>query len=149
MRGCGYFCVGLLLMVAGCSSGPKPSEPSRNPEQASQIYGPPLSEGEFRHLAIGNTLFRPLASGGTTVVYVAPDQQIRLRVQTADGRLGTDAGQETLSPDQVCWHWQRAGNQCFRYYWNGRLLTLEDVDNNLLPAQFLVKQGDSEKLQVR
>lgn len=145
----------LMLAVAGCasdqaqkqSSGASPAAtPGPAARQAAASFGTQLTAGQFRELVVGNTLFRPLQIGATTVVYVAPDDSLKLRVQTPEGKMTFDRGREVLSSDTVCWLWEHAGKTCFRYYWSGRLITLEDVDNKMLPAQFLIQKGNAEDL---
>ena len=74
----------LMLAVAGCasdqaqkqSSGAPPAAapgPASAALQTAPSFGAPLTPSEFRQLVSGNTLFRPLKNGTTTVVYVAPD----------------------------------------------------------------------------
>ena len=144
----------VILAVAGCASNqaqrqsavPPPAAQGAAAQKAAFPYGPPLSPTQYRELVVGNTLFRPLQSGATTLVYVASDQSLKLRIQAPDGKVKTDVGHEVLSSTQVCWQWQRAGKDCFRYYWNGRLITLVDINNTMLPAQFLVQKGNPESL---
>ena len=143
--------VALALAIAGCAAnqGPQAAAPEAAIPVAGQAplpYGPPLSPLHYHRLVIGNTLFRPLQDGGTTVIYVAPDQSLKLRIQTPSGQISTDVGRETLEPGKVCWLWHRAGTTCFHYFWSGRLMTFVDVGNRILPAQFLVQQGNAEGL---
>ncbi len=91
-------------------------------------------------------MFRPLQTGGTTLIYVAPDQSLKLRITLPDGRVLSDSGRETVAPGKVCWQWTKAGNDCFSYFWSGRLLTFVPVNGSILPAQFLVQKGNSANL---
>lgn len=141
--------VALALAVAGCAAhqgqqGAVAAKPA--PAPAAFPYGPPLSPQHYRELVVGNTLFRPLQDGATTVIFVAPDQSLKLRIQAPNGQVSTDTGRETLEPGKVCWQWERAGTNCFHYYWSGRLMTFVDMGNRLLPAQFLVQKGNAEGL---
>ncbi len=142
----------LALAVAGCttkeqSAAAAPTSVAKSSSQATfASYGSPLTPHEYRLLVDGNTLFRPLTLGGVTAIYVAPGQFVRLRLQTAEGKIATDKGRQTISSNEVCWRWEHIGSQCFRYYWNGRLLTFVDVGNHILPAQFLVQKGNPESL---
>jgi hypothetical protein len=142
----------LTLALAGCTtkeqsvnSAPVSVAKSDSKSPAAS-YGYPLTPHEYRLLVDGNTLFRPLALGGVTAIYVAPGQFVRLRLQTAEGKIATDKGHQTISSNEICWRWERIGTQCFRYYWNGRILTFVDVDNQILPTQFLVQKGNPERL---
>jgi len=147
-----------VWLIGGCAAnqGAQPSA-AATPAPAAQAapgspsvsttLGPPLSEAQFRTLVVGNTLFRPLATGGTTVIYVASDQSMRLRIVSTGGKAVSDKGRETLSPDKVCWEWEHAGSPlCFKYYWNGRLLTLEAIGSKIQPSQFLIEKGNAEKI---
>jgi len=139
--------VALAFALAGCAANQgQPGAVAAKPAPAAFPYGPPLSPRYYRTLVVGNTLFRPLQDGATTVIFVAPDQSLKLRVQAPNGQVSTDTGRETLEPGKVCWQWQRAGTDCFRYYWSGRLLTFVDMSNRMLPAQFLVQKGNAEGL---
>jgi len=142
--------VALVLAVAGCAANQSQqgTAPAAKPagQKVALPYGPPLSPLHYHRLVIGNTLFRPLQDGGTTVIYVAPDQSLKLRIQAPNGQISTDTGRETLEPGKVCWLWQRAGTTCFHYFWSGRLMTFVDVGNRILPAQFLVQKGNAEGL---
>ncbi len=144
--------IALTLAVAGCAANEgqpgqgQPGAVTAKPAPAAFPYGPPLSPRYYRTLVVGNTLFRPLQDGATTVIFVAPDQSLKLRIQAPNGQVSTDTGRETLEPGKVCWQWQRAGTNCFHYYWSGRLLTFVDMDNRMLPAQFLVQKGNAEGL---
>lgn len=155
-----HLAVGATLMaaLAGCaanqtqtaSSAPTPAGTAMSAPQGGQpqnaAYGAPLTPQNYADLVVGNTLFRPLQSGGTTTIYVAPDQSMKLKIQTADGRVLQDSGRETLAPEQVCWQWSRAGTDCFHYYWSGRLLTFVSTGDAVLPAQFLVQKGNAAGL---
>lgn len=139
--------VGAALMVtlAGCATGQAP-KPAANVQAQKPDYGLQLTPKHYAELVVGNTLFRPLQDGGTTVIYVAPDQSLKLRIQTPSGRILTDTGHETLEPGKVCWQWAHAGNDCFVYYWSGRIMTFVPTEGSILPAQFLVQKGNAEGL---
>ncbi|WP_174502830.1 hypothetical protein [Acidiphilium sp. C61] len=105
-------------------------------------YGQPLTKVGFLHLTLGNTLYRPLADGGRTSIYVAPSGQLTMRLVGADGRVVDEAGVQSVNSKDACWSLK--GKQqplCFSPYWNGRLMTLRFVDAHVLPAQFLVERG--------
>ena len=138
----------LMAALAGCAANqaPKPAAAPVSAQAQRPDYGVQLTPKHYAELVVGNTLFRPLQSGGTTVIYVAPDQSLKLRIQAPDGHILTDTGHETLAPGKVCWQWTHAGNDCFVYYWSGRLLTFVPTENSILPAQFLVQKGNAEGL---
>ncbi len=105
-------------------------------------YGQPLTKIGFLHLTLGNTLYRPLADGGRTSIYVAPGGQLTMRVVSPEGHVVDETGIQSVNPKDACWSLK--GKQqplCFRPYWNGRLMTLLFVGANVLPAQFLVERG--------
>jgi hypothetical protein len=152
MRGLVISICCLALALAGCTakdqsaSATSVSVAKSDSENPAASYGSPLTPHEYRLLVVGNTLFRPLALGGVTAIYIAPGQFVRLRLQTAEGKIATDKGRQTISSNEICWRWERIGTQCFRYYWNGRLLTFVDVENHILPTQFLVQKGNPERI---
>lgn len=146
----------LMAALAGCANtqtppsaappisaqAPMGAQASAGAQTQSSDYGAQLTPEHYSELVAGNTLFRPLQSGGTTLIYIAPDQSLKLRIQTQDGRVLSDIGRETLEPGKVCWQWTHAGTDCFAYYWSGRLMTFVPTEGSILPAQFLVQKGN-------
>jgi hypothetical protein len=159
-----WFALFLIGVLAGCAEQPQqlagagangqaaPPGATSQPPPPEIMYGlrgDRLSPGNYRVLVSGNTLFRPLANGTETAVYVAPDGSERMRISTQNGASATDTGKQTLRGDVACWQWQKAGGgreMCFDYYWNGRLLTMVEKTGQMQPAQFLIKAGNSENL---
>ncbi|HTH96365.1 MAG TPA: hypothetical protein VL574_03055 [Stellaceae bacterium] len=134
-------------IAAPSSNAAKISDPSG--PSLLQERGSKLAIGEYRLLVTGNTLFRPLASGGETAIYIAPDGDQKMLLRTADGRSGTDNGHQTERGSLACWQWQKAGAGrilCFQPYWNGRVLTMVETSGAVQPAQFVVQKGNSASL---
>lgn len=146
------FVVGLLAGCAGSApvtQGSSGAAGSSAKEVNFSARGDRLSAENYRVLVMGNTLYRPLASGAETAIYVDPNGNERMRIKAPDGASATDAGRQTLRGDAACWTWKKAGGGqeiCFDYYWNGRLLTMVDESGRMQPAQFLIKAGNSENL---
>jgi hypothetical protein len=149
----------LLGVLAGCgeqptqtaSTGVTTSGAPAVPTAARLLEqrGDQLNEAKYRALVSGNTLYRPLASGIETDIYLAPDDSERMRIQAPSGASTTDVGRQVLRDNAVCWQWQKAAaghEMCFDYYWNGRILTMVDKSGQMQPAQFLIKQGNAENL---
>ena len=110
--------------------------------QGYSNYGTPLTEADFLHLTFGNTLFRPLADGGRTRIYVSPTGQLTIRVTNPTGQTATETGVQIVNTNGACWSLKGQNTPlCFRPYWNGRLLTLQFNGSKVLPAQFLVEHG--------
>lgn len=148
----------LALALAGCTSEPAPTTassptvppatnavvPASSPGTGSGYsnYGTPLSTTAFLHLTTGNTLFRPLADGGRTRVFTSPTGELAMRVTNPAGHTITETGRQAASSTEICWTLNgKTAPLCFHPYWNGRLLTMQFVDNSVLPAQFLVEHG--------
>jgi len=153
----------VLAGLAGCADQPVQTAAVTKPA----VTSPPSAEGEakaaalvrergrrldpqeYRELVLGNTLYRPLANGTETLIYLAPDGAEKLRISAPDGRSVTDSGKQTFEGNTACWQWQRAAGGkrlCFEYYWNGRILTMVDSSNQAQPAQFLVQKGNIRNL---
>ena len=147
--------------LTGCMSGQGPNTGGNPPVQTSSQttgavvpasapgvgqgysnYGTPLTEADFLHLTFGNTLFRPLADGGRTRIYVSPTGQLTIRVTNPTGQTATETGVQIVNTNGACWSLKGQNTPlCFRPYWNGRLLTLQFNGSKVLPAQFLVEHG--------
>lgn len=111
--------------------------------QGFSNYGRPLTKGDFLRLTLGNTLFRPLADGGKTRIYVSPSGHLAMRITNPTGQTVAEAGNQIVNAKDACWSLKgQAKPLCFSPYWNGRLLTLQFNDSNVLPAQFLIEQGE-------
>ena len=150
------------LALAGCMSGQSSSTGANSPIQASSQttgavapasapgvgqgfsnYGKPLAKADFLSLTLGNTLFRPLADGGRTLIYVSPAGTLTMRITNPSGQTAAETGDQIVNTNGACWSLKGQTNPlCFNPYWNGRLLTLQFNDSNVLPAQFLVEQGE-------
>lgn len=146
-----------VLALAGCTSGPTPRAasgpaatgtnaiaPASGPGTGSGYsnYGRPLSTTAFLRLTTGNTLFRPLADGGRTRVFISPAGDLMMRVSNPARHTVTETGRQSTSSKEICWTLKgRPAPLCFHPYWNGRLLTLQFTGNKVLPAQFLVEHG--------
>ena len=159
-RSTAAFLTALLLgVLAGCAEQPghtanagaaAPVAPA-TPTVATLLEqrGERMNEASYRALVTGNTLFRPLASGTETDIYLASDGSERMRIRAPNGAGATDRGKQILRDNAACWQWQKAAagqEMCFDYYWNGRVLTMVDKSGQMQPAQFLIKPGNAENL---
>jgi hypothetical protein len=150
------------LALAGCMSGQNHGTGAKSPTQESSQtigavapasapgvgqgfsnYGRPLTKSDFLRLTLGNTLFRPLADGGKTRIYVSPTGHLAMRITNPTGQTAAETGDQIVNAKDACWSLKgQTKPLCFIPYWNGRLLTLQFNDSNVLPAQFLVEQGE-------
>lgn len=149
------------LALAGCMAGQSPSTAASAPTQtldpaADTVapasapgvgrgysnYGKSLTKVGFLQLTSGNTLFRPLADGGRTRIYVSPEGDLMMRITNPAGQTATETGMQSVNTKGVCWSLKGQSEPlCFSPYWNGRLLTLYFNNSKILPAQFLVQPG--------
>lgn len=157
---------GLLLVVltlAGCGSNQAPNTgakraqsttgpsataviPAGGPGQGTGFsnYGAPLTKKNFVDLTLGNTLFRPLADGGKTRIFVSQTGDLTMRVTSPAGQTVIETGKQSVNSKNACWTLKGQSKPlCFRPYWNGRLMTLLFNDSEVQPAQFLIEQGDN------
>ena len=151
-----------VLMLPGCGAGQSPSIGTNPPVQTSNRdtgvvapasapgvgegysnYGAPLTKVDFLHLTLGNTLFRPLADGGKTRIYVSPTGDLTVRITDPAGQTTTEIGNQTVNSQDACWLLKGQSTPlCFSPYWNGGLMTLQFNDSKILPAQFLIERGE-------
>lgn len=123
--------------------------PAAGPGTGSGLanYGASLSNVDYRTLVLGNTLFRPLADGGRTMIYLTSRGVMRIRLISPQGAIINKSGEQSVRSNGVCWTLPSATQPlCFTPYWNGRLLTLASKNHEVLPAQFLVQRGNPEHL---
>ena len=109
-------------------------------------YGAPLSSVGYRALVLGNTIFRPLANGGRTMIYFTAKGMMRIRLVSPKGTVIDEFAKQLVMLNGICWILSVPKPLCFIPYWNGRLLTLASKNHTVLPAQFLVQQGNPEHL---
>lgn len=151
-----------VLTLAGCGSnqapntGAKSAQSTTGPSAAAVIpavgpgqgtgysnYGAPLTKKNFLHLTLGNTLFRPLADGGRTRIFVSSTGDLTMRVTSPAGNTVVETGKQSVNTKNACWNLRGQSKPlCFHPYWNGRLMTLLFNDSKVQPAQFLIEQGD-------
>ena len=106
-------------------------------------YGIQLSPAHYAALTTGNTLFRPLADGGKTTIFIAPNKTLSMFLINPTGQKTVESGFQTFSGSHVCWQLKGPKQPlCFTPYSNGRLLTLYFVGAVVQPAQFLVAKGN-------
>ena len=160
-----FFVIGLAVTLVSCTASPpaplqthaevSPTTPNvivpaAQPGEGVGLsnYGLELNDIGYSDLTAGNTLFRPLADGGTTRIYISPAGQIIVKIISPNGAVSKDVGKQTVSRNEACWLLSHTTKSiCFKPYWNDRLLTLVAASSNIAPAQFLIEKGNPAELR--
>ena len=119
--------------------------PASAPGRGSGLsnYGKQLSTADYLAFTTGNTLFRPLADGGKTTIFIAANQTLSMFLISPTGQKTIESGVQTVSGSHICWHLKGPKQPlCFVPYSNGRLLTFSFVGGAIQPAQFLLAKGN-------
>ncbi len=119
--------------------------PASAPGRGSGLsnYGERLPTADYLALTTGNTLFRPLADGGKTFIFIAANKTLSMFLISPTGQKTIESGLQTVSGNDICWHLKGPKQPlCFVPYSNGRLLTFSFLGGVVEPAQFLVSKGN-------
>ena len=119
--------------------------PASAPGRGSGLsnYGKRLATADYLALTTGNTLFRPLADGGKTFIFIAANKTLSMFLISPTGQKTIESGLQTVSGNDICWHLKGPKQPlCFVPYSNGRLLTFSFLGGVVEPAQFLVSKGN-------